>query len=212
MPDTIETPHLATLAKAARRLRWLLPLFGITLASFTLLDRMGFGDPVHAPRAGLAVTLAVALAQLASGFLCVVVSAMWLHAASANLAARGERMHHSPIGAWGWYFLPVANLFMPLRAMKEIWAHSLGANGGSDPLLVRWWSAWIVGNIAMSMAVQIDALGEMRNGMNGKGMGLGLALDAMGVAALLVAGLLFARIVATVTRAQTGQSAIATFA
>lgn len=204
MPDEIEAPRLSTLIKAARRLRWLLPLFGLSLAAFTLLDRMGLADPAHG---AVAVTAGVALVQLAAAFLCVVVSAMWLHAASANLAARGVAMRHSPRGAWGWYFLPIANLFMPYRAMKEIWAESLGADdsfaGPSDPLLVRWWSAWIVGNMAMSMAARIDAIG---------GRSMGMVLDAVGVAALFAAGLFFARIVATVTRAQTGQAQAATFA
>ena len=202
MPDEVETPPHATLTKAARRLRWLLPLFGGSLATFTLLDRLGLGDPVQAPHGAMAAVQAVALVLLASGFLCVVISAMWLHAASAMLATRGAAMRHSPTGAWGWYFLPVANLLMPFRAMQEIWRNGVGI---TEPLLVRWWSAWIVGNIAMSAAARFDTMGGIDNG-------LGVAFDTVGVAALFVAGLCFARIVARVTQALTGQAQTATFA
>lgn len=202
MPDEVETAPRTTLYKAARRLRWLLPLFGGSLAAFTLLDRLGLGDPLHAPHGAMAAVQVVGMVLLASSFLCVVVSAMWLHAVSAELAARGDEMRHSPISAWGWYFLPVANLILPFRAMQEIWRHAVG---GTDPLLVRWWSAWIVGNMAMSAAARFDTMG-------GADTRLGVALDAVGVAALFVAGLCFARIVATVTRAQTGRAEAATFA
>ena len=214
MTDDLDAPDRMThdavtlgetaLAKAARRLRWLLPLFGASLTAFTLLDRLGLGDPARGSRAALAATAGTGLVLLAAAFLCVTVSAIWLQTASALLAARGQAMRHSPTGAWAWYFLPIANLIMPLRALREIWTASLGhGERATDPLLVRWWSAWIVGNLAMSLAGPVDTIA---------GPIAGTVFDAVGVAALLVAGMCFARIVATVTRAQAGQPQAITFA
>ena len=182
-------------------------LIGGSLALVVVCDRLGLADPQTASRPVLATSLAIALIQLASALLCVIISAMWLHRASANLAARGIAMQYSPGGAWGWYFLPIANLFKPLGAMKEIWAESFGRDdsfaGSTDPLLARWWTSWIVGNVALSMSARIEAIG---------GASAAAVLDIVGVIALFVAGFCFARIVDAVTRAQGGLSVAATFA
>lgn len=207
MNDPSALPQQLRLEKLAGRLQWLLPLFGGSLALVVLCDRLGLADPRTASRPVLATSLAIALVQLAAALLCVIISAMWLHRASANLAARGVAMRHSPGGAWGWYFLPIANLFKPLGAMKEIWSESFGRDesfaGPTDPLLVRWWTSWIIGNVALSMSARIDALGSAS---------IATVLDGVGVIALFAAGLFFARIVAAVTRAQGGLSVAATFA
>lgn len=207
MADETAAPQQARLEKLASRLQWLLPLFGGSLALVVLCDRLGLADPQRASRPALAVSVAIALVQLASALRCVIISAMWLHRASANLAERGLPMRHSPTGAWGWYFLPIANLFKPLGAMKEIWAASIGTDGSvgttTDPLLVRWWSAWIVGNIALSMSARTESIG---------GTSMAIVLDVVGVVALFAAGLFFARIVDAVTSSQGGASTAATFA
>ena len=48
----------------------------------------------------------------------------------------------TPGWAVGWYFVPIANLWKPFQAMKEIWLGShYGANweGGSATDLLNWW-------------------------------------------------------------------------
>lgn len=195
------------LEKWSRRLQWLLPLFGVSLATFTLLDRLGLGTPGTSPRVGIMAEAAAGLVQLASLVACVLVSSLWLARANANLAARGVALRYSPRGTWAWYFVPVANLFKPFGAMSEIWRESLAASGSDEgvnaSLPTQWWAAWIVGNIALSFAAQTDLIG---------GRNVATALDAVGVIALTVAGALFARIVTTVTRAQRGLTMSATFA
>lgn len=207
MGDASALPQQARLEKLAKRLQWLLPLFGGSLALLILLDRLGLGDPQAGRGGALPLLAAVGLVQLASSVLCVIISAMWLHRASANLAARGAPMRQSPVAAWGWYFVPVLNLFKPFGAMKEIWNESLAAadnpDGAAPPLLMQWWGAWITGNIALSVSARIEAVGSRD---------LAVVLDLVGALALFAAGLLFARIVMAITRAQAGPSAAAAFA
>ena len=61
-----------------------------------------------------------------------------------------------PGWAVGWYFVPLACLFMPLRAMKETWlASRYGRDwhqGKATDLLNWWWGVWLLTNILSSSA------------------------------------------------------------
>lgn len=81
----------------------------------------------------------------------VIMVGRWIYRVSANAHAISDELTISPGWSVGWYFVPVANLFMPFRAMKEVWlaSHSRG-NWGDEPalaLLGWWWGLWIVTNI-----------------------------------------------------------------
>jgi len=51
----------------------------------------------------------------------------------------------------GWYFVPVANLWKPYQAMKEIWKASSDPENWQDrpvsPLLPWWWLLCVVSSI-----------------------------------------------------------------
>ena len=51
---------------------------------------------------------------------------LFMPRANRNARAFGSSMSISPGWAAGWFFVPIANLWMPYQAMKEIWQ-------GSDP-------------------------------------------------------------------------------
>jgi hypothetical protein len=56
--------------------------------------------------------------------LCVAVPlfAVWVHRMQANTFALGiVGLRYTPAWAVGWYFVPVANLWMPYRVMLGIW-------------------------------------------------------------------------------------------
>ena len=65
-------------------------------------------------------------------------------------------MEYTPGWAVGWFFLPIANLWKPYQAMKEVWA--LNAEGGRDAgsaagvLLPLWWFLWLAWNIVSNAA------------------------------------------------------------
>jgi hypothetical protein len=70
---------------------------------------------------------------------------MWFYRAYRNLPALGNaHLAHSPSGAVGWWFVPIAYLVVPCQIALEIWR-------GSDPknLELKWpqkpASAWLVG-------------------------------------------------------------------
>ncbi len=92
------------------------------------------------------------VAQLPVLIGCIVVVAMWIHRAHTNLIDAGHSdLEFSPGWAVGWYFIPIANLFKPFQAMKELWNTSFGLSndfGGEAPFDIKaWWGCWILGNI-----------------------------------------------------------------
>jgi uncharacterized protein DUF4328 len=99
----------------------------------------------------------------------VVVFLMWVHRSSRNLASFGWRSQgHSPSWAVGSYFVPIANLFMPYQAMKEIWLKSRPARSqpfsfsNSPPgILPAWWAFWLTSNFATNIHFRLSG-GEVR--------------------------------------------------
>lgn len=161
--------------------------------------------------------LAMALVAIYLGYtvvflVSVVVVAMWIYRAHANLAEVGtEGLEFSPGWAIGWFFVPFANLFKPFQAMRELWTashaepDSFGAPAPAE--VATWWGAWIVGNILSSISTRIELMG------GDGGAGVATIVDLAGAAALIAAAVLLVRIIAGVTAAQRGgSSAVAVFA
>lgn len=91
----------------------------------------------------------------------VVLVSMWIYRAHANLRAAGiEGLEYSPAWAIGWYFVPIAHLFKPLHAMRELWNSSHGAADqfGDRPPdnLNLWWGTWIIGNILSNASSRFE--------------------------------------------------------
>lgn len=84
----------------------------------------------------------------------VVLFCCWIFRANKNAQALG--VTDMPISAgWsvGWWFIPIANLFKPYQATKEIYQASDPDYGLDDwrsapvPATLRWWwAAWLIGN------------------------------------------------------------------
>lgn len=75
-----------------------------------------------------------------------VVWLIWQHQATANLWARAEPgMRTTPGWAVGWWFIPVANLWMPFVAMRELDRRSMGREAAprSGALVGVWWLVWV---------------------------------------------------------------------
>jgi hypothetical protein len=89
-----------------------------------------------------------ALAQLPGtiGLATAIVWLLWQHQATANLWARGyPGLKTRPGWAVGWWFIPVASLWMPLVTMLELDRRSTadGSRRPTSPLLGWWWAAYI---------------------------------------------------------------------
>jgi hypothetical protein len=96
----------------------------------------------------------VALGQLGVGIAFAVVFLMWVYRLSQQLHARsGAYMAYSPAWAVGWYFVPVASLFKPFQAMRELWVISYRSTSQrAEPLLAWWWGFWIASGILGNVA------------------------------------------------------------
>jgi hypothetical protein len=139
---------------------------------------VGIRDGAYATReAALAAAVAsdarariVGILQTAIYVASAVVILCWIHRANRNARALGARgLRFTPGAAVGWYFVPIANLWMPYRAMKETWQASRRPDAWSaepiPPLVRGWWLLWLVesalGNASFRLAMgaeEVDAL------------------------------------------------------
>lgn len=96
----------------------------------------------------------------------IVFFLMWLYRAYKNLEAINVRnLDASPGWAVGYWFIPILNLFKPLKIVSEVY-------NGSDPEIARegygfsdtsanttigfWWACWVFSNIAGRIADAIE--------------------------------------------------------
>lgn len=166
-PLTSAEPYRSGRARAAVTLVLLLLFVLVSLASILssllrigLLEGAAGGDipedmvAVNDLREGL-IALLLALVNLAT----VVAFCFWVHRAYRNLRALGNlpsALEYSPGWAVGYFFIPILNLFMPYRVVREIWQKSdpavrtrddlTYAVASSAPLVLTWWLAWIAAN------------------------------------------------------------------
>lgn len=94
----------------------------------------------------------------------------WIYVACANARDLAPNpMKFSPGWAVGWYFVPIALLWKPYQAMKEIWRVSANPRDPNlvpdSPLLSSWWFFFIVttlsGNASFRMSLRADEIGEL---------------------------------------------------
>ncbi|GEM_PF-1424388 len=84
---------------------------------------------------------------------CLLLVSMWIHRAHANLQLSGlPDLEFTPGWAIGWYLVPIANLYKPFQAMRELFRSSL-PHAESAGLLVTWWSFWIAGTVIGALSV-----------------------------------------------------------
>jgi hypothetical protein len=96
----------------------------------------------------LNLTAYLTLANLLALLVTSIVVLCWIYRASVNAHAAAPGLTITPGWAVGWYFVPIANLWKPFQAMKEIWLGShFGANweaGYTSDLLNWWWGLYIL--------------------------------------------------------------------
>lgn len=93
------------------------------------------------------LNLPVSIVFLVVIVVAYIINGRWIYRASSNAAIRvpsAERI--SPGWAVGWYAVPIANLWKPYTAMKQIWAASVGGGkleSPTPPWFTIWWLSWI---------------------------------------------------------------------
>lgn len=168
VPQSAPPPDMRWAPPVARRptgapAAWAMVLLGITAAASLVLVAVSLGLASHwsgsFPRQSMFSTEVDRFDGLVGGEELLYVLGMlataipwliWEFRAQSNLKAFGLDPRWAPGWAVGWWFIPVANLAMPLVVMAELWR-------GSDPaavpggwrrrpvgaLLVLWWVAWL---------------------------------------------------------------------
>lgn len=135
--------------------------------TYDLLGRVSAGESLD--RATLeaddARAMVVALPTMLLYLAGAIAIGVWIYRANRNAHAVGTlEMEISPGWAVGWYFVPFANLVMPLRAMREIDAASASAlpdgADGAGMLLGGWWGAWLAMNMTgwVSFRIAMNAV------------------------------------------------------
>ena len=114
------------------------------------LENTGEAAPSLEGLSGSLVGLALAATALV-GFVTAILVLNWIHRAAYNARQLGATwMEFTPGWAVGWYFIPIASLWKPYQAMKEIWlashSPSRASKGDEDrpALLPLWWGLWLV--------------------------------------------------------------------
>lgn len=98
--------------------------------------------------------------------LSIIPILLWFYTAYANLLSAGMKgLRSSPAWAAFSFFVPIANLFIPFTAMRELANRSAGEPeefaGSSVDAVTSWWGCWIASAIVMTLVTAftfIDAL------------------------------------------------------
>jgi hypothetical protein len=77
---------------------------------------------------------------------------MWIVRAHRNVRALSAvGLEISPGWALGYYFIPIANLWKPYQAMRDLWKASTNPPGWpavrTGSVLVIWWIVWLLANL-----------------------------------------------------------------
>ena len=182
------------------RSRWAMVLVGITsivllFQAMVILRGLSLFDDLANATTLEADEWARTLAGLDSFYLLAIIASAvavlaWLSRAVENVPALGGGMPlHSPRGAIGWWFVPIANLFVPYQIVADLWRR-MGAGTGGVSLVVAWWVLWIVGNLGGrvlgSAGASVKSVHDFR---------VLLMFDAAALAVNVVAGALLMRII-----------------
>lgn len=159
--------------------------------------------------------MVILLVYLAVNILSYIFVGRWIYFASKNLRALGAiGLQFSPGWAVGWYFVPIANLWKPYQAMKEIWqASSQPLDWRNVPvvgLMPAWWTLWILTSVADRVVSRMARDADTLPALTGYAKA-NIALSALAVVLCAV----FATLISEITRRQVdaieNKTAIAVF-
>jgi len=100
----------------------------------------------------------------------------WQWRMAVSAPDRLRREPHLHVRAW---FIPLANLWLPIQNMNELWhayePHDARGRGSSINLVVPWWTCWLVSAVGGALGLRTLLLGEVPDGY----LGIAWALAAV---------------------------------
>jgi hypothetical protein len=166
----------ATGYRSASALAFWATLLSIALGVFNALTALSLAGQIQlleVTRSGVALPPALAEAQdarqrllgaleLTFGIAASVAFLAWVYRANRNARALGaEGMAYSPGWSVGWFFVPVANLFVPYWVLRELWRASTPALGthwrdaAVSPVVGVWWAVCVVRGVIQYSPLQV---------------------------------------------------------
>jgi hypothetical protein len=119
---------------------------------------------------------ALALVALALLLLTGLVWCAWQWRMAVSAPDRLRRRPRLHIGAW---FIPVANLWLPIQNMNELWhayePHDANGRGRGINLVVPWWTCWVVSTLLGAQGLRTLLQGDVPDGR----LGIAWALAAV---------------------------------
>lgn len=189
--------------------------------SFFLLSG---ASPDYAPAdaTGMSVTLGfvgVSALLTIAFILCIVFTGRLTYRLMRNLhQIQSNYVTTSPGWAVGWYFIPFANLVMPVQAVTQIWRGTFAATEGEPPpdpngAIAAWWGCWLIGNISDSVGERLIGAGLLQEPTTPSTEMLYAALGLFGFGALMsvLACIFMLRLFGKLTRAQSQMVRAAAF-
>lgn len=196
------TQLLVSRARLAIYVTWVLIAFTLAMLLIEASEVAGIVDP-------LTMSEVLSYAYIFVGFghslvfvISMVLVGMWIYRAHANLHESGRgALTVSPGWAVGWFFIPIANLFKPFQAMRELWNASMGdADSYSAPApqsVGLWWGSWLVANMVGNFSTQMSLRGGDET------FWLSALLGAISSVALVVCARCLLHLIRDITQAQT---------
>jgi hypothetical protein len=142
---------LESVERRMNYVRWC--FIGVLSLTVIMLLFAGLMQPGQAVSMILGIITLIWFLLVAASFILVLI---WIHRAHSNLRLIDPGgLEFTPGWAVGWYFVPIANLFKPYHAMRELWTLSQGLTnryGDETPSGIKlWWGFWIAGNLAANL-------------------------------------------------------------
>jgi hypothetical protein len=171
-----------------------------------LTTEMGMGIGAYNPV--LALTLGATNALLGLFLLIATVPVMgWIYRAHANLREAGlDELRYSPGWSVGSFFVPLLNLVVPFRAMRELHNRSHGEGPWQAATAVgdvtSWWACLISATMVSTVAAMVALIATLPNFyvLQPPGVNTGLALFSLVL--FFGAGAFLFRTIGAVSRAQ----------
>ena len=199
-----------------RRLaRWVVALLGVQIAldlagltsgwmEMQLLEQAGTGSFVSADgfmadaEASDRRQQLIGIAQLGFMILNGILILIWIYRANVSARGLGAELETSPGWAVGWFFIPIANLYMPFDALRDLWKGSANpARWRDEPvpglLFWSWWLLWLASNITANIAFRWSLNAEDLADFQAVSR-LTFASDALSAPASLLFAIIVARI------------------
>ena len=103
-------------------------------------------------------TLLIGSVAMLINIITIVIFLIWINRANKNARALGAKdMQFSPGWCVGWWFIPIASLWKPYQAVREIWKTSKSLDNWQaqeNSTIALWWSLWIITGILNQIIVR----------------------------------------------------------